>query len=185
MFRLTFVFALCCSGVYAQALSVGVRAGVPISDAFNTATGSIPIEDASQRFTIGPTVELRLPFGLGFSVDALYRRVGFEGTVSPTQTSSQHGNSWQIPIMAKYAMPGFVVRPFVGGGVSFQTTTGFRGFGNRTGVVLGAGLDLKVSRVHITPELRYTRWGTESLTEYLNVLRPAQNQGDFLIGFTF
>ncbi len=45
--------------------------------------------------------------------------------------------------------------------------------------------DLKVSRVHITPELRYTRWGTESLTEYLNVLRPAQNQGDFLIGFTF
>jgi hypothetical protein len=184
MFRLTFLLALCCGGVHAQALSVGVRAGVPVSDAFSAATGGTTVKDASQRLTLGPTVELRLPFGLGFSVDALYRRVGYEAT-APNATGSKHGNSWQIPIMAKYRMPGIVVHPFVGGGVSFQTTTGFSGFGNRTGVVLGAGLDLKVSRVHITPELRYTRWGSENLVDYLNVLRPAQNQGDFLIGFTF
>jgi hypothetical protein len=184
MFRLTLGLVLCCSGVCAQHLSVGVRGGVPITDAFSAATGSSALTDASQHMTIGPTLELRLPFGLGASVDALYRRIGYDVN-APNVAGGQNGNSWQIPIMAKYTIPGLVVRPFVGGGVSFQATTGFKDFGNRTGVVLGGGLDFKLSRFHITPELRFTRWGTESLPQYLNLFHPAQNQGDFLVGFTF
>jgi hypothetical protein len=185
MSRFFLALVLFSSCAFSQSLSVGVLAGVPISDAFSSATsGNVSVADASQRLAIGPTLELRLPFGLGVSVDALYRRIGYDANVGQGLSVS-HGNSFQFPIMAKYRLPGIVMRPFVGGGVAFQTTTGFKSFDGRTGLVLGGGLDFKLTRFHITPELRYTRWGTDNLVEYFNVLRPTQNQADFLVGFTF
>jgi hypothetical protein len=54
----------------------------------------------------------------------------------------------------------------------------------RLGVVLGGGLDIHAFVIHVTPELRFTRWAQQ----YFNlsgVLNSGQNQAEFLVGFTF
>jgi len=52
------------------------------------------------------------------------------------------------------------------------------------GVVIGGGLDIHAIVIHITPELRFTRWAQQ----YFNlsgVLNSGKNQAEFLVGFTF
>jgi hypothetical protein len=54
------------------------------------------------------------------------------------------------------------------------------------GLAFGAGIALKLGRVRMSPELRYTRWGGENLRDPVNeLLRTHRNQGDFVIGITF
>lgn len=168
-----------------DALSVGVRGGLPIGDAFT----SIENRDfrilGRQRFLIGPTLELRLPAGVGASFDVLYRRYSFETTVNNTTTTG--AGQWEFPLMVKYRFPGILVRPFVGAGPSFNRLTGVTSIRKSTvGMAVGAGLDIKIPFFHITPELRFSRLfqdnragpGTQSL---------AQNKTrfDVLVGFTF
>ena len=69
---------------FGQSFEFGVKGGWPLTAAFPalsaySGTGS----SNSTGFVIGPTVELRLPFGLGVEGDALYRRVDF-----PSQTGN-------------------------------------------------------------------------------------------------
>jgi hypothetical protein len=63
---------------FSQLVSFGVKAGVPLTDFINAASGDTPsgfIDFASHtnRYIVGATGELRLPFGLGIEVDVLYR----------------------------------------------------------------------------------------------------------------
>jgi hypothetical protein len=51
------------------------------------------------------------------------------------------------------------------------------------GAVVGAGLDIHFI-VHITPDLRYTRW-TNQHFNISNVLNSNQNQAEFMVGVTF
>ena len=56
----------------AQRLSFGVKAGVPVTEANPYEHAPYSMVDTG-RWTIGPTVELRLFAGLSFEFDALYR----------------------------------------------------------------------------------------------------------------
>jgi len=54
------------------------------------------------------------------------------------------------------------------------------------GFVMGAGLDLKILLIHVSPELRYTRWGASHFVDSANnLVNSKQNQAEFLVGFTF
>ncbi len=53
------------------------------------------------------------------------------------------------------------------------------------GFVMGAGVDIKALVIHITPEIRYTRWGAKHFIDPGGLLNSSQNQGEFLIGITF
>ena len=60
---------------YSQLLSFGVKAGVPLNDALNGhSNGGGLVSTSTDRWLIGPTIELHLPFRLSFEADALYRR---------------------------------------------------------------------------------------------------------------
>ena len=62
-------------------LSVGLKAGVPLNDAFvNSGEGTIPLVGTTNRFLIGPEVDLNLPFHLGAEFDALYRHYSLDGS---------------------------------------------------------------------------------------------------------
>jgi hypothetical protein len=55
------------------------------------------------------------------------------------------------------------------------------------GFVAGGGLELRIGRIHVSPEVRYTRWFSQNFTnsgyEY-GILQSNQNQAEFLVGVT-
>jgi hypothetical protein len=189
----------------AQNISVGVRGGVPLTDLVSTVQSQAAgINSNFPRYVIGPTFEVRLPFGLGFHIDALYRKMSFESNVGGATTSASYG-LWQFPLMLKYRMGAGSFRPFVSGGPSFSKLTGSGGVGScaispgrgfcfgqilddgGTGFALGTGLDMKIPFIRLAPEIRYTRLGADFVgtPNVPDALRSQRNQWEFLVGLTF
>jgi len=139
-------------------------------------------------------VELRLPFGLGVEFDALYRHFDYTdivGSAASAVTNFGHSGDWEFPLVAKYKFPGPVIRPYVEGGIAWDTLSGLgNSIGITTqnntvhGVVLGAGVDVHVVVIHVAPEIRFTRWTSQHFN-IANVLSSNQSQAEFLVGITF
>ena len=194
--------------VFAQPLSVGLKGGVPLSDFTETVSKPLETFRTSRRLIVGPSVELRLPAGLGVEFDILYRRFGVDliSNADNLATSvNTSGTSWEFPLLVKYRFGYGPIRPFVDAGVAWNrisdlsqsiqnvvrraTSDNPPELKNRvsTGFVLGAGLDLHPIFLHITPEIRYTRWGRENFSgaNADALFRSNQNQAEFLVGITF
>lgn len=160
----------------AQIISVGVRGGVPLNDAFTAATNAmLPL--STDRFVIGPTIELHLPFGLGAEADALYRSYTVGGTVT----------QWEFPILATYHFHkiGPMFRPFVDVGPTFNHISAPANFSVKSaaGFALGAGVEAKALFIRVEPEIRWTHWGQVNFT--YNTVSSNQNELEFLVGLTF
>ena len=193
----------------AQPITVGVRGGVPLTNFFKSVNDQT-LDNTSNRYIVGPTVEIRLPFGFGIEGDALYRHVSYGYTTASIQSGtslvpigsglpeSASINSWEFPVLAKYRLPFPVVRPYVDAGIAFNKLTGLKNtFLNTSGIanapatsqtgkgfVFGAGVDFHV-KVHIMPEIRYTHWGETRFLDALGQVAGSQNQAEFLVGLTF
>jgi hypothetical protein len=167
--------------IWAQSLSVGIRAGVPASDAFDTPPGPLLFRNVPHRWTAGPTLEIRLPFSLGVTLDALYSRVEFERVDG---NGTETGGQWEFPLMLRYRAGAGTIQPFIAGGGSFNTLTDITApTSNAAGLVLGAGVEIKIPIIRITPEFRYTRRFADQLE--IDGLRSNRNQFVFLTGITF
>jgi hypothetical protein len=82
----------------AQTFSVGVKAGVPVTEAYSATYFADGNSGTFQnRYLIGLTAEIRFPLNLSFEVDALYRRNGATaiGNVSGKSTLKD----WQFPLL--------------------------------------------------------------------------------------
>jgi opacity protein-like surface antigen len=196
----------------AQPFSAGIKIGAPVTDAFKIATGRSTFIGENKRFVVGPTVELRLPFGLGIEADALYRRYEYSYTASATApvtgdlaSARTTAGSWEFPVLLKLRGGLPLLKPFAVGGLSFrklggvtQTLSCFGGNCGRTfsdiahdkniGLVLGAGIQISALVVKISPEIRYTRWGFahfDATGSFGSSLKSNLNQADVLIGITF
>ena len=193
---------------FAGPLSFGLRAGIPMTDFTNSVTsGRFDYTSTTQRYIVGPTVELRLPFGLGLEVDALYRRFSYNSVVTGTGvTSSTSGNAWEFPILAKYRFATPIARPFIAGGIAWDSLQGLKqdvrsalantgviststpaelNQNTTTGFVLGFGVDVHALIIHVSPEIRYTRWGAQHFLDTNGGFHSSQNQAEFLVGITF
>ena len=183
------------SGIEAQNISYGVRGGIPLNDAFSVAVkaidpvtrGQIDANVATYHLVIGPTMEVRLPLGLGLQVDALYTRHKLT-----TRSGSSTAGSWEIPLLAKYRFPGLLVRPFVEGGVSFQRfgdvanlVTTLSTDRSRRGFVMGTGIEAHLAKIRLSPEIRWTRWGDAKFITTPSALLNSSSQFEFLVGLTF
>jgi hypothetical protein len=214
------VFLAVAAPACAQPFSFGVKGGVPLTDFFNAVNSdNLGYFSTTNRYIIGPTVELRLPFGLGVEFDALYRHLQYtsmqnillQGSISESTKSG----AWEFPLLLKYRFHFPLVRPYVDGGVAWDTLTGltqtiistseFTGIASSSstsspgelqhstvaGVVFGGGVDIHALVLHISPEVRYTRWISphfEAVPEppmLAGSLQSTQNQFEFLVGFTF
>jgi len=193
----------------AQPFSAGIKAGLPLTDFLNVAAGSASTN--TNRYLIGPEAELRLPFGLSFEIDALYRHFSYTsvlgGPTTNTVTSTGSAGNWEFPVVAKYRFPAKIVRPYLEAGVAWDTLSGLTNAASNAlctltacsnavvapptaqskstmGVVLGGGLDIHAIVIHVAPEIRFTRWAGN----YFNlsgVLDSGKNQAEFLVGITF
>jgi opacity protein-like surface antigen len=187
---------------YCQPFSFGAKFGVPLTDFFNTVQSSnFTFNATTDRYIVGPTAELHLPLGLGIEVDALYRHMSYNGSglVGSITGSSVNSGDWEFPLLLKYRFPMKIVRPYVDGGVAWDKLFGLtqsvkESIANQSptvvnqnttaGVVLGAGLDIHL-KVHIMPEIRYTRWGSAQFVDPTGLLSSTKNQAEFLLGITF
>jgi hypothetical protein len=123
----------------AQMVSVGVKGGIPLTQAV-TGDYSTPgnMLDTG-RWTVGPTIELRLPFRFSLEADLLYRgyREQFSGsdpevilsgtnvtTYPATFFSTQSNNKvWDLPLLLKYRIVPGRFQPFVDAGYTFSHRT--------------------------------------------------------------
>jgi opacity protein-like surface antigen len=199
--------------ICAQPFSFGIKGGVPLTDFLDTVSDpGLLFQSNTNRYIIGPTAELHLPFGLGVELDVLYRHFDYTGSgslVNEIVNSRTTASAWEFPLLAKYRFPSKVVRPYVDAGVAWDTLTGltqtvtdtFIPPGTPTttttsnppelqknttmGYVVGAGVDVHVLLIHILPEIRYTRWGAQHFLSSNGGLSSNQNQAEFLVGITF
>jgi len=113
----------------AQIVSFGIKAGVPATQAAPYRFGDGII--ASGRWTVGPTVEVRLVHNFSIEADALYH--SYSTTKSSLFTDPNFGpmsefiqaktKVWDLPLLLKYRFLSGAWRPFVLGGyaVSYES----------------------------------------------------------------
>jgi hypothetical protein len=187
-------FLLLCASTlaFSQPFSAGVKVGLPLTDFLNTVNSGV--STTTNRYIVGPQVELRLPFGLGVEFDVLYRHFDYTDIVGSgvnAITSLGHSGDWEFPLVAKYKFPSHIVRPYVEAGVTWDTLSGLTNTVGITaqnstvmGAVIGGGIDIHAIVIHIAPELRYTRWTSQHFN-ISGVLNSNQSQAEFLVGITF
>lgn len=119
----------------AQIVSFGVKTGEPLTSALPYSDYGSNLLDTG-RWTIGPTVELRLVHGFSLEVDALYRGYRQAGSYSfsasiadgtnlvnliPFSSSyRQDTKVWDFPVLLKYRFTAGRVHPFVDAGYTWS-----------------------------------------------------------------
>ena len=200
-------------------VSIGAKVGVPLADALEVSSPEscagaavcsiLNYSSKTKRYTLGPTVELRLPHGLGVEIEALYSRLNYDSYFFSSRPSSgqlsafssARADRWNFPILLKWRQDVPAISPFIDGGVAFDHIRGVESnFLNGTssnapeltnptseGLVAGGGIDFRVVRyLHLIPEIRYTRWFSRNFTPALGTaFGTNQNEATFLLGITF
>lgn len=210
--RLLALFALGTLAAFSQAFTFGVKGGVPITDFLSLTQSRGPLSAISNtnRYIVGPTLELRLPANLAVEFDALFRHFSYRTTLALIGSFEQitaTSNAWEFPLLLKYKLRGHFVRPYINGGVAWDRLQGLSATRldigingvptttqtsnplelqntTSTGVVTGGGVDIHALVLHISPELRYTRWTSQHFT-FGDALHSNQNQAEFLVAITF
>jgi opacity protein-like surface antigen len=118
-------------------------------------------------------------------------------------TVSGTGHSWEFPVAGQYHFSLHSTRPYLEAGIVYNQLSNifesYTGDGqqsplqfpavisvpttsssNRTGLLLGAGLEFRLEKIRVAPGLRYTRYGTVDSNKI-----SSTNALDFLVGFTF
>ena len=125
------------SSAFAQHISVGIKAGVPLTDLVRTDSGDVRTSTQTKRYTIGPVVDIGLVLGFGVEFGAMYKRfdqqsfavtttgyviIDEEDSYPITQTAgiSAVGHSWEFPLAVQYRFFKSAIRPYVEGGVSLN-----------------------------------------------------------------
>jgi hypothetical protein len=185
-----------------QQLAVGVKGGVPLLDVFEL-NPSLPFfryTFNTKRYTVGPSVDVALPFKLRFEANALYTRLDYDSTVTGIDTltrSATRANSWAFPLLLKKEISLGQVQPFADVGYALRRVRGTSHIVNivfpafitdRTidspelvhnwtnGFVVGGGLAFKFGPLKLSPEVRYTRWGIPNFRSVTRSLSDP-NQG--------
>ncbi len=178
---------------FPQKLLWGVKVGAPLTDVVSSkAWSGGRYYPSSGRYTLGPTIELTLPFRLSVEFDLLYRSAKYRFVTTMTGAGTEvSGSAFQFPLLLKGRLSRRFVAPYLAAGVTFNRLTGLQQLGELdkatvAGFVAGAGLEGRLPLIRISPEIRYTRWGSANLRNLAgNLSLSNQNQIEALIGITF
>jgi len=190
--------------LWAQGVSVGLRAGVPITPVL---TADMPEQVSTPRFAMGPLVEFPLWHGLNFGADFLLRRTDF----AIPEAGSRHAHAWlwEVPFTFIYRFQ-LTAHPFVRTGFSFHRVFGVSGvtecgrgpFGEQfycldgaqvaelrhrgtSGFVAGGGLRIRFPKLSLEPEIRVTHWIDRNFGVRDSAVRSNLNEIAFLVGVAF
>jgi hypothetical protein len=202
------VLSLMMSGSGA-AQTVGLKTGYPLTNAFQ-ASGSDPHVSYvfnGRRPAFGLTAELNLPAKLVLEIDGLYSSLYYNSTnmgVDVLTRSTTSVNCWDFPILVKKRFTESAIRPYVVAGAAFRAvnadadvvTTVLPGNPSETtmrplelthqvtaGFAFGAGIEFRIGKLHLLPELRYMRFERENFGAATGVFHSNLRQPEFLLGF--
>jgi hypothetical protein len=187
----------------AQILAFGVKGG---ARATSDVSGFPLVSNESQRYIVGPAVELRLPLGIAVEFDALYRPFGYSqqsfSNIAGLKMTRERAHSWEFPLIAKYRFRETGLHPFLGLGyepriVSGTDVSSFNpsvspfstaptAYSTTHGLVVSGGIDFGARRLRISPELRYVHWNRPFLGQFgpdgSYRIQSAQNEVFVLLG---
>jgi hypothetical protein len=125
----------------------------------------------SHSLVLGPTMEVSLPRNLSVEVNALHRALRStqivtslfsDGTRQSSTDQFVDADTWEYPVLLKYALPGSRLRPFVEAGPSFRTWKETqRVEPSHYGVTAGLGAEMNWGKLIFAPMIRYTRWASD------------------------
>jgi len=198
------LLAGCLAANAQRVISFGVTGGVPFTGFFadesftpaiiNPFLGSLYGVDSyngSNRYTIGPAVEAHLPFNFSVEADALYRPLDLRQQdyvigPGPEPPKSTKYSSWEFPVLVKYRASSRLIRPFVEAGPNFRAVANPLGSSlSKSGLSAGVGIEVKIWRASIAPQVRLTHWGKDAGAAVLKDVASERNQGEFLVGLAF
>ena len=191
--------------------SFGVKGGLPLTSTEDSTTaanrgfgGTVNFE--MKRYTFGPTVEAKIPFGFRIEIDGLYQHlrsdtIGVFTTSGTLRYQAGTASAWEIPMLVKRRFGHRMFSPYAAAGATLRhiddfsvnewvtpLVAGFSPFFNHftepaypsltAGITAGGGVSFKTRFLRIEPELRYTHWTSN---HYL----ATREQLDFLVGLTF
>ena len=176
-------------------LSFGIKGGVPLTDivqdkTFTSVDVVTHVFSNSKNYAIGPMVELNLPFGFSVEADFLYRPLNLatETTVIPRPLTriSEDIHSAEFPILGKYRfLHTPVLKPYVEAGPIFRYVAARASYLSNAGFAIGGGIELKLLLLKLSPEIRFSRWGSDAARSFVNAPPSNLNQAEFLIGLSF
>lgn len=134
---------------------------------------------------VGPSVEIHLHPHVSVEVDAFHKALRgntdttFDNGVPPQSQTWTEAATWQFPILAKYRSQWWRLHPFAEAGPSFRLPQGSL---STHGVTAGAGVEMRLRALKISPAFRFTHWGPETGFGSSGV---ARNEASVLVGFSF
>jgi hypothetical protein len=192
-------------------LAVGVKGGLPfmtafIADSYGRVTyasvpcvtlgpnatacaiseGTVETHQASRNYLVGPTVEVHLPRHLSIEADALYGPLSLAtpaivGSLPAIQTYG----SWSFPIVGKYRFHLPFVKPYLEAGPTFRTASSpINHYLAKAGVAAGVGVEGTAWKIHLSPEVRFVRWGADASDAGM-FYASRRNQAQFLVGVSY
>jgi hypothetical protein len=161
----------------AQPFGVGIKVGVPATDAFDVLQNPNQTLTETHHYTAGGYAELRLPVGLAVELDALYRTYDVQGASA---------SSWEFPLLLKHRILPGPIKPYFDAGVSFSRLSDIKVSSlqhlSNFGVVVGGGVELKLLSLRMGPEIRYTGWWFHNFD---GQVQSNRNQLEVLFGIGF
>jgi hypothetical protein len=180
---------------------IGVRGGVPLGDVIHAVQSGSGVSSSTDNYVVGPTLGVRLPLGFSVAGDALFTRLSLSVNSGTPGAISASANSWEFPVLLRFTAGHGAIAPVIGAGVSVRHLSDFGNIGpfltnsaNNNSVVnapsvgfaLAGGLQFHAGPLHISPEIRYTHWGSNQISSaFNNVIRTNDNEGQILVGLTF
>ena len=190
--------------VLAQTVRFGVRGGLPISVSLSA---NRPYNASTQRYVIGPMVEISLPYGFAAGADFLLQAATV-GVAAATSRATVR--RWEFPVLLTYHTRSLPAHPFVRAGLSFNrvfdvggaTECGRGPFGEQFyclggsnlvelrhrgthGPVVAGGLQWRFHRIRIESEVRVTRWIDRNFGVWDSAVRSNLSEIEILVGVTF
>ena len=200
-----FVLLFPCPQAKAQGVSWGLSIGTPLND---LATADSTRGANTTRFTLGPSLRIALPFSFGLDLDVLYKQFEFGLASNPSRFTAHR---FELVPMLRYDFTHLPIHPYVHAGLSFNRVLALGGsnicadasagskryycvegitvaelrHSHTYGLVLGGGLDFNLIALHLTPELRITRWVDRSFGTQDSSLQSNLTQAEFLLAILF
>jgi opacity protein-like surface antigen len=183
------------------AQTFGIKTAYPLSNAFQTSPDPNVTYTFSGRIPkIGLTAEIRLPVGLLLEVDGLYSRLDYTSTGNGMAgiTNSTSVNCWDFPILVKRGVTLGAIKPYVDGGFAFRAVNAAMGAAEPNspserplefthqgtgGYAFGGGIEFKIRKLHLLPELRDMRFRRDNFQSPTNTFHSNLKQPQFLLGF--
>lgn len=184
-----------CGRALCQHVSAGIVGGVALtSDFVPLEVPSTPYREYSttKDYIVGAMLAISVPANFSLEADALYRPMNFTGTATfpsgtLTSTSSATVITWEFPILLEYKfkLSGLPLSPLLEIGPSFRAAGNANGTSpSNHGVTAGAGLQAKLWKLKIAPQLRYTRWAADGV-HYSAAPSTKQDQIELLVSLSF